>query len=139
MFAVSCSALITARVTPKTRVSLRKTPGTRPPSTTRLHAFGSWKKAKPEVKEPVLDENGDVVPETGIDFTGLKQLISMGLGTVAGDITEINLDDPVRTVVMELEANNFEDAEGNPLNLRAIDNEGSFFPFTAFRLPVYCP
>ena len=48
----------------------------------------------------------------------------MGLGTISGDITEINLDDPTRTVVMELEANNFEDKDGNPLALRALDNEG---------------
>ena len=54
----------------------------------------------------------------------LKQLVSMGLGTISGDITEINLDDPTRTVVMELEANNFEDKDGNPLALRALDNEG---------------
>ena len=53
--------------------------------------------------------------EAGIDFKGLKQLISMGLGTISGDITEINLKDPTRTVVMELEANNFEDKDGNPL------------------------
>jgi hypothetical protein len=42
--------------------------------------------------------------EAKIDFRGLKQLISMGLGTISGDITEINLDDPKRTVVMELGA-----------------------------------
>ena len=53
--------------------------------------------------------------EAGIDFKGLKQLISMGLGTISGDITEVNLKDPTRTVVMELEANNFEDKDGNPL------------------------
>lgn len=42
--------------------------------------------------------------EAKIDFKGLKQLISMGLGTMSGDITEINLKDPKRTVVMELGA-----------------------------------
>lgn len=42
--------------------------------------------------------------EAKIDFKGLKQLISMGLGTISGDITEINLNDPKRTVVMELGA-----------------------------------
>ena len=62
--------------------------------------------------------------EGQIDFTGLKQLVQMGLGSVAGDITEINLDDPARTVVMELEANNYEDADGKPLSLKYMNNEG---------------
>jgi hypothetical protein len=31
-------------------------------------------------------------------------------------------DDPTRTVVMELEANNFEDADGKPLNF--MNNDG---------------
>lgn len=48
------------------------------------------------------DDDDDEKP--GIDFRGLKQLVSMGLGTLSGDITEINLDDPKRTVVMELGA-----------------------------------
>ena len=97
---------------------------TRRGASVKARAFGSWKKAKPEAKAPKLDENGDPVEEDGIDFTGLKQLVSMGLGTISGGITEINLDDPTRTVVMELEANQFEDADGNPLALKAIDNEG---------------
>lgn len=46
----------------------------------------------------------DEEDEAKIDFKGLKQLISMGLGTMSGDITEINLKDPKRTVVMELGA-----------------------------------
>mmetsp|Transcript_39316 Transcript_39316/g.54617 ORF Transcript_39316/g.54617 Transcript_39316/m.54617 type:complete len:134 (-) Transcript_39316:119-520(-) len=50
--------------------------------------------------------------EAGIKMSGLRQLISMGLGTISGDITEINLNDPARTVVMELEANNLEDENG---------------------------
>ena len=49
-------------------------------------------------------EGDDDDDEPGIDFRGLKQLVSMGLGTLSGDITEINLDDPKRTVVMELGA-----------------------------------
>lgn len=49
-------------------------------------------------------EGDDDEDEPGIDFRGLKQLVSMGLGTLSGDITEINLDDPKRTVVMELGA-----------------------------------
>ncbi|GAB5371818.1 hypothetical protein AAMO2058_001612400 [Amorphochlora amoebiformis] len=49
-------------------------------------------------------------------WAGVRQLVSMGLGTMAGDIKEINLKDPKRTVVLELEANNFEDADGNPLS-----------------------
>ena len=52
--------------------------------------------------------------EEGISLKGLGQLVKMGLGTISGDITEINLDDPKRTVVMELEANNFE-VRGGPL------------------------
>ena len=58
-----------------------------------------------EVKNTEVDAEEK---EDKIDFKGLKQLISMGLGTMSGDITEINLNDPQRTVVMELEANNFE-------------------------------
>lgn len=49
-------------------------------------------------------EGDDDDEKPGIDFRGLKQLVSMGLGTLSGDITEINLDDPKRTVVMELGA-----------------------------------
>mmetsp|Transcript_4117 Transcript_4117/g.6365 ORF Transcript_4117/g.6365 Transcript_4117/m.6365 type:complete len:176 (-) Transcript_4117:102-629(-) len=52
----------------------------------------------------------------GVDWSGVRQLISMGMGTMAGDIKEINLDDPKRTVVLELEANNFEDENGQPLS-----------------------
>jgi hypothetical protein len=105
------------------RLGLGKAASTRG-AVVKTRAFGSWKKAKPEEKPVKLDENGDAIEDNGIDFTGLKQLISMGLGTIAGDITEINLDDPTRTVVMELEANNFEDADGNPLSLKAMDNKG---------------
>ena len=73
--------------------------------------------------KPQEEEKND---EPKIDMAGLSQLIKMGLGTVSGDIKEINLDDPTRTVVMELEANNFEDKDGNPLNF--MNNEvGSFF------------
>ena len=70
-------------------------------------ATAAAKKDAPKKEEPK--------EEAGSDFKGLKQLISMGLGTISGDITEINLKDPTRTVVMELEANNFEDKDGNPL------------------------
>mmetsp|Transcript_7444 Transcript_7444/g.24737 ORF Transcript_7444/g.24737 Transcript_7444/m.24737 type:complete len:141 (-) Transcript_7444:800-1222(-) len=55
--------------------------------------------------------------EAAISGSGLRQLIKMGLGAVSGDITEINLNDPQRTVVMELEANQFEDKDGKPLAL----------------------
>ena len=122
-------------------------------------AFGSWKKKQEE--EPEDDDD-----EAKINMRGLTQLIKMGLGTISGDITEINLyvtiraretrslpfggvaccpgrwrvltissddasficfcdpyrDDPTRTVVMELEANNFEDADGKPLNF--MNNDG---------------
>jgi len=59
----------------------------RPGNRTRpvARAFGSWKK-KTDVEE---DEDDD--DEAKINFKGLKQLISMGLGTMSGDITEINL------------------------------------------------
>ena len=87
-------------------------------------------------------QEGGEEEEAGIDFTGLKQLVSMGLGTLSGDITEINLDDPTRTVVMELEANNFEDKDGNPLQLNAMDNtgyvgeEGEKTPIANYVVPV---
>jgi hypothetical protein len=121
MFSVASSARVPATLGAP-RAGLRAS--ARRGASVKARAFGSWKKAKPEPKAPKVDENGDPVEEDGIDFTGLKQLISMGLGTISGDITEINLDDPTRTVVMELEANQFEDADGNPLALKAIDNEG---------------
>mmetsp|Transcript_14481 Transcript_14481/g.49803 ORF Transcript_14481/g.49803 Transcript_14481/m.49803 type:complete len:142 (-) Transcript_14481:399-824(-) len=78
-------------------------------------------RAGPEQQESSTSEDR-TIPKGGIDFKGLKQLVSMGLGTISGDITEINLNDPTRTVVMELEANNFEDKDGNPLQY--IDNDG---------------
>ena len=55
-----------------------------------------------------VDAAGDDGKKEGIDMKGLGQLVKMGMGAISGDITEINLDDPKRTVVMELEANNFE-------------------------------
>ena len=97
MFSVASAARVPATLGAP-RVSLRAS--ARRGASVKARAFGSWKKAKPEEKAPKLDENGDPVEEDGIDFTGLKQLISMGLGTISGDITEINLDDPARTVVM---------------------------------------
>lgn len=55
--------------------------------------------------------------EPKITLKGLSQLISMGLGSpLSGDLKEINLNDPKRTVVFELDANNFEDADGNPIS-----------------------
>lgn len=39
-----------------------------------------------------------------------------------GAALDENRDDPTRTVVMELEANNFEDADGKPLNF--MNNDG---------------
>ena len=78
--------------------------------------------------------------EAGIDFKGLKQLISMGLGTISGDITEINLDDPTRTVVMELEANNFEDKDGNPMwkpdDKGYVAESGEATPIVNYIVPV---
>merc|ERR1712048_74628 len=43
------------------------------------------------------------------------QLLKMGAGTFSGDLKEVNLNDPKRTVVFELEANNFE-KDGKPVN-----------------------
>ena len=87
----------------------------------RAFVFGSGEKTRADAKtEEAAEDDADDEGEgegAGIDFKGLKQLISMGLGTISGDITEINFDkeNASRAVVMELEANNFEDAEGNPL------------------------
>jgi hypothetical protein len=95
---------------------------------TAVRAKAGMGKRPPGLNKPDYTTNGgDDAPkgegadEQKMSWSGLGQLVKMGLGTVSGDITEINLDDPLRTVVMELEANNFEDAEGNPLNF--IDNE----------------
>jgi len=48
------------------------------------------------------------------------------LGAISGDITEINFDkeNASRAVVMELEANNLEDSEGNPLSTKFMNNDG---------------
>ena len=73
-----------------------------------------------ENEEKLKVEEGE--EEERISASGLSQLIKMGMGAISGDITEINLKDPKRTVVMELEANNFEDEEGNPISY--VDNEG---------------
>ncbi|XRB16304.1 hypothetical protein RI054_12g61470 [Pseudoscourfieldia marina] len=49
----------------------------------------------------------------------------MGLGSpLSGDLKEINLNDPKRTVVFELDANNFEDADGNPISQGKYRDEG---------------
>ena len=62
-------------------------------------------------------EEGSKDDEPKITLKGLSQLIAMGLGSpLSGDLKEINLNDPKRTVVFELDANNFEDADGNPIS-----------------------
>ena len=100
MFAISAQTLTAPPVALRARSA-----APRAPRAVRIVTAAAKKDApKEEPKE-----------EAGIDFKGLKQLISMGLGTISGDITEVNLKDPTRTVVMELEANNFEDKDGNPL------------------------
>ena len=84
----------------------------------RAHARrGAARGARVVVHAAKKKQDATEEDEAKIDFKGLKQLISMGLGTISGDITEINFDkeNASRAVVMELEANNFEDAEGNPL------------------------
>ena len=72
----------------------------------RVHAKSS--------KSTTEEEESD---EPKITLKGLSQLIAMGLGSpLSGDLKEINLNDPKRTVVFELDANNFEDADGNPIS-----------------------
>ena len=97
------------------RVALNHYP---PPS--RLHLQRKRNFWEPQ-NAPPPSEDGEGT-DGRISQLGLSQLIKMGLGTVAGDIKEINLKDPKRTVVLELEANNFEDSEGNPIDY--MDNEG---------------
>mmetsp|Transcript_29765 Transcript_29765/g.65011 ORF Transcript_29765/g.65011 Transcript_29765/m.65011 type:complete len:154 (-) Transcript_29765:545-1006(-) len=65
------------------------------------------------VEEDEEEEEVAAYEEPKMSWAGVRQLISMGMGTMAGDITEINLNDPARTVVMELEANNLEDEKGD--------------------------
>eukprot|EP00873_Tetraselmis_striata_P024570 jgi/Tetstr1/444834/TSEL_032676.t1 len=79
-------------------------------------AAGQRKEADATQESAAEEEKPEGKAGPKIDFVGVKQLIMMGMGTIAGDITEINLNDPARTVVMELEANNFEDADGKPIN-----------------------
>lgn len=81
--------------------------------TTTTAFLKNWKK-KDEQLSNELDEEGN---PKGMTAKGMSQLVKMGLGAISGDITEINFDkeNASRAVVMELEANNFEDAEGNPL------------------------
>eukprot|EP00241_Pyramimonas_parkeae_P010115 CAMPEP_0114257524 /NCGR_PEP_ID=MMETSP0058-20121206/18783_1 /TAXON_ID=36894 /ORGANISM="Pyramimonas parkeae, CCMP726" /LENGTH=108 /DNA_ID=CAMNT_0001372265 /DNA_START=235 /DNA_END=561 /DNA_ORIENTATION=- len=75
--------------------------------------MGEVEEEKEGLPESVQELPDYVEPENAIGWSGVRQLISMGMGTMAGDITEINLDDPARTVVMELEANNLEDENGD--------------------------
>jgi len=70
-------------------------------------------------------EEGSKDDEPKITLKGLSQLIAMGLGSpLSGDLKEINLNDPKRTVVFELDANNFEDADGNPISQGKYRDEG---------------
>mmetsp|Transcript_9003 Transcript_9003/g.16218 ORF Transcript_9003/g.16218 Transcript_9003/m.16218 type:complete len:161 (-) Transcript_9003:134-616(-) len=98
---------------PQPRSVRRPLPVRRPAVATR-----AAKQDDKAANEPATEAEEQPEDKSGpkIDFTGVKQLIMMGMGTVAGDITEINLNDPKRTVVMELEANNFEDADGKPIS-----------------------
>ena len=60
------------------------------------------------------DSDGD---EPKLTWKGFLQLLAMGAGSpLSGELKEINLKDPKRTVVFELDANNFEDADGNPIS-----------------------
>ena len=82
----------------------------------------TWKKEE-EQHSNELDEKGNPKGMTG---KGMSQLVKMGLGAISGDITEINFDkeNASRAVVMELEANNLEDSEGNPLSTKFMNNDG---------------
>merc|ERR1711907_657265 len=79
-------------------------------------------RTKMNAEKQTETEKEEEEEEKKISASGLSQLIKMGMGAISGDITEINLKDPKRTVVMELEANNFEDEDGNPISY--VDNEG---------------
>ena len=71
----------------------------------RAHARrGAARGARVVVHAAKKKQDATEEDEAKIDFKGLKQLISMGLGTISGDITEVNLDDPTRAVGMELGA-----------------------------------
>lgn len=109
------SALAQARA-PVSLLRRRRNPTVRASNAPRLAVRAIAGKQPPSAEEEKEEE-----AEAKIDWSGLRQLVKMGLGTISGDITEINLNDPKRTVVMELEANNFEDADGNPLNF--MNNE----------------
>uniref|UniRef100_A0A061QTU7 Uncharacterized protein n=1 Tax=Tetraselmis sp. GSL018 TaxID=582737 RepID=A0A061QTU7_9CHLO len=87
----------------------------------RLRTYSIQDKSRNESEKTAVAAEQES-KKLGISFEGVKQLVMMGMGTVAGDIKEINLNDPQRTVVMELEANNFEDADGNPISY--IQDEG---------------
>jgi hypothetical protein len=92
-------------------------------TTTTTTAFlKNWKK-KDEQLSNELDEDGN---PKGMTAKGMSQLVKMGLGAISGDITEINFDkeNASRAVVMELEANNLEDSEGNPLSTKFMNNDG---------------
>ena len=82
----------------------------------------NWKKEEEQLSNE-LDEKGNPKGMTG---KGMSQLVKMGLGAISGDITEINFDkeNASRAVVMELEANNLEDSEGNPLSTKFMNNDG---------------
>ena len=90
--------------------------------TTTTAFLKNWKK-KDEQLSNELDEEGN---PKGMTAKGMSQLVKMGLGAISGDITEINFDkeNASRAVVMELEANNLEDSEGNPLSTKFMNNDG---------------
>jgi len=82
---------------------------------------GFWEPA-PKAEEPTA-EAGEVEEKAeeekkGIDFSGLAQLMTMGAGApMLGDLKKINLNKPEAeggaALQFELEANNFEDENGN--------------------------
>lgn len=68
------------------------------------------------------------------------QLLKMGAGTFSGDLKEINLKDPERSVVFELEANNFETKDGKPITLGNepgyVDTSGGNTSALNFLIPI---
>ena len=83
-------------------------------------------KSKHLFDEQVFDYCIERLYDAVMTGKGMSQLVKMGLGAISGDITEINFDkeNASRAVVMELEANNLEDSEGNPLSTKFMNNDG---------------
>lgn len=82
-------------------------------------------RAESDTKEEEATETQEKKPKE-MSSKGFWQLLKMGAGTFSGDLKEVNLNDPQRTLVFELEANNFEDKDGKPLDYGA--NKPGYVP-----------